>query len=148
MDQQHEIHYIKKGRKIIYYLKVLKKYGAPVHDMLQFYCSVIRLSLEYGDVLWHGSLTNAQSADLERIQKRALRIICPKMDYNEALAHFRMSTLKERCEKHCVELIRKMSSEGHRSFLLDLMKTNTINLNIGQNVLERVYAINSYNNSF
>jgi DNA-directed RNA polymerase subunit H (RpoH/RPB5) len=67
---------IKKGRKRIYYLKVIKKYGAPAHDMLQFYCSVIRSSLEYGDVLWHGSLTNAQSADLERIQKRALRIIC------------------------------------------------------------------------
>jgi hypothetical protein len=124
MDQQHEIHYIKKGRKRIYYLKVLKKYGAPVHDMLQFYCSVIRLSLEYGDVLWHGSLTNAQSADLERIQKRALRIICPKMDYNEALAHFRMSTLKERREKHCVELIRKMSSEGHRLHYLLPTRSN------------------------
>ena len=64
-----------------------------VNAMLQFYSSVIRSSLEYGDVLWHGSPTNAQSVDLERIQKRALRIICPKKDYNESLAHFRMSIL-------------------------------------------------------
>ena len=47
---------------------------------LQFYCSVIRPTLEYGDVLWHGGLTNSQSENIERIQKRAFRI-----DYIKAL---------------------------------------------------------------
>ena len=33
------------------------------------FIAVIRSSLEYGNVLWHGSLTNAQSVDFERIHK-------------------------------------------------------------------------------
>jgi hypothetical protein len=48
---------IKKARKRLYFLNVLKKYGAPVKDLLKFYCSVIRSVLEYGDILWHGGLT-------------------------------------------------------------------------------------------
>ena len=44
---------IKKGRKRLYFLKVLMKYGAPAKD-LSFYCSVIQFVVEYGDILWHG----------------------------------------------------------------------------------------------
>ena len=42
---------VKKARKRLYFLKVLKRYGAPTQDLLRFYCSVIRSILEYGDVL-------------------------------------------------------------------------------------------------
>jgi hypothetical protein len=91
---------------------------------------------------------------------------CPKMDYNESLAHFRMYTLKERRdhERHCVELIRKISSEGHRlHFLLPAKvgelrpKDTRSNDDKYYNFKYRterfrksllVYAINSYNNSF
>ena len=55
-----------------------KVYGAPTQDLLQFYSLS---TLEYGDVLWHGGLTNAQSANIERVQKRAFRIILPGVEY-------------------------------------------------------------------
>ena len=36
------------------------------------------------------------------------------MDYCEAFDHLKMQTLKERRQKHCVELITKLSSPQHR----------------------------------
>lgn len=33
-------------------LKILKSYGAPTDDLLEFYCLVIRLILEYGVAIW------------------------------------------------------------------------------------------------
>jgi hypothetical protein len=42
---------------------------------------IIGSTLEYGDVLWHGGLTNAQSANIERVKKRAFRIILPGVEY-------------------------------------------------------------------
>ena len=43
-------------------------------------------------------------AALEIIQKRALRIIAPDLYYEDALATFKLSSLKERRELHCIEL--------------------------------------------
>ena len=39
------------------------------------YKGYIRPLLEYSDVIWHSSLTSNQTHPLERVQKRALRII-------------------------------------------------------------------------
>jgi hypothetical protein len=65
---------VKKARKQLYFLKLFKRYGAPTQDLLPFYCSIIRSTPKYGDVLWHGGLTNA---NFERVQKGAFRIILP-----------------------------------------------------------------------
>jgi hypothetical protein len=35
--------------------------------------------------VWHSSLTGEQCQDIEKIQRRELRIIYPEMTYNEAL---------------------------------------------------------------
>jgi hypothetical protein len=76
---------IKKATKRLYFLKVLKGYGAPKNDLKTFYCCVIRSTLEYGAQVWNGNLTQAQRNDIERVQKRALRIIVPGYEYNRAL---------------------------------------------------------------
>lgn len=98
----------------LYFLKVLKKYGAPTQDLLQFYCSVIRSTLEYGDVLWHGGLTNSQSENIERIQKRAFRTILPDVDYIQALNQLKVKTLRDKRERHCIDLIVNISDPHHR----------------------------------
>ena len=46
----------KKASKRLYLLKILKKYGAPQQDLLIFYSTVIRSTLEYGSQVWHGTL--------------------------------------------------------------------------------------------
>ena len=60
----------------MYFLKLLKRSGACIDDMLHFFKTVIRSLLEYACPVWHNSLTNEQSDRIESIQKRALKIIC------------------------------------------------------------------------
>ena len=52
---------------------------------------------------------NKLSENIERIQKRAFRIILPDVDYIEALNYLTIQTMRERREKHCVDLIVSMS---------------------------------------
>ena len=76
---------VKKAAKRLYFLKTLKGYSAPPADLKIFYISAIRSIVEYGAQIWHGSLTQEQSKDTERIQRRAMKIICPGKTYEQAL---------------------------------------------------------------
>ena len=51
---------------------------------------------------------------IERIQKRAFRIILPGNDYSVALNFLKMQSPSERRENHCVDLIAHMSATEHR----------------------------------
>ena len=50
-----------KASSRLYFLKLLKRSGACIDDMLHFYNSVIRPVLEYACPVWHNSLTTDQS---------------------------------------------------------------------------------------
>lgn len=54
-------------------------------DLILFYCNVIRTTLEYSCQLFHRSLPKYLSEEIERIQRRAMRIIFPDLKYSEAL---------------------------------------------------------------
>jgi hypothetical protein len=56
-------------------LKLLKRSGACIDDMLHFFNTFIRYLLEYECPVGYNSLTNEQSDQIESIQKRALKII-------------------------------------------------------------------------
>jgi hypothetical protein len=43
----------------------------------------MRSVLEYGAQVWHGGLTGEQCQDIERIQRRALRVIYLEMTYDK-----------------------------------------------------------------
>ena len=53
--------------------------------ILLFYITCIRSILENACPVFHRALPGYLSEDLERLQKRALRIIYPSMSYNQAL---------------------------------------------------------------
>ena len=99
---------IKKATKRLYFFKVLKSYGAPKNYLKTFYCCVIRSTLEYGAQVWNGNLTQAQQSDIERVQKRALRIIVPEHEYNRALQECGIKTLQQHRDDLCVCLIEQM----------------------------------------
>ena len=103
----------RKAAKRLYFLKMLKSYGAPVDDLLAFYCSVIRPVLEYGAEIWNAGLTQEQRARMERIQKRAVRIIYPKQHYDQVL---KLATLEERRDNLCISLIKKMLEPNHKLY--------------------------------
>ena len=66
-----------KARKRLYFLSQLKRARVGTKELVLFFTTCIRPILEYASPVFHNGLTNYLSQDLERIQKRALRIILP-----------------------------------------------------------------------
>ena len=64
--------------------------------LTHFYCSTTRSVLEYACQVFHSSLPYYLSEELERIQKRALRIIFPYASYNSALKEAGIPSLYDR----------------------------------------------------
>ena len=63
-----------KASKRLYLLKQLKRADVAKVELVKFYCSCIRSVLEYACQLFHSALPQYLAKDIERIQKRALRI--------------------------------------------------------------------------
>jgi hypothetical protein len=121
----------KKAAKRMYLLKILKSYGAPMDDLLAFYCSVIRPILEYGAEIWNGSLNQEQKKSIEQIQKRVLRIIYPNLDYDQAITETKLQTLEERRDELCISLIKKMLEPNHKLHSLLPKKLEYIRQKLG-----------------
>ena len=116
----------KKAAKRLYFMKILKSYNAPKEALKMFYVAVVRSVLEYGAQVWNGGLTMEQSEDIERIQKRALRIMYPELKYHEALMESNLKTLTDRRDDMCVQLIKDMSNPNHKLNHLLPKKTSQI----------------------
>ncbi len=104
---------VNKAAKWLYFLKILKGYNALREDLKTFYVSMIISVVEYGAQIWHGGLTEEQCKDIERIQKRAMKIICPGMTYEQALIECSMETLVNRKEVMCIKLMKDMKEPTH-----------------------------------
>ena len=64
-----------KASKRLYLLRILKRAGVDVNSLVQFYCTCIRSTLEYACQTFHSNLPEYLSNQIERIQKRALRML-------------------------------------------------------------------------
>ena len=73
-----------------------------------FYYSVIRSVLEFSCQLFHRSLPKYLSDDIERIQRRAMRIIFPNLSYCEALNKAGIPTLSERRESLSLNYLKTL----------------------------------------
>jgi len=89
-------------------MKLLKRSGACIDDMLHLFKTVIRSVLEYACPVWHNSLTNKQSDQLESIQKRALKIIRGSsfIDYEHMCFLYNLPSLSERRETICKRFLK------------------------------------------
>ena len=82
------------------YLKQLKRAKVPTNDLLSFYTTCIRPVAEYACPVFHTALPQYLSDQLERLQKRALRIISNnELSYRQALEVFSIPTLYARREE-------------------------------------------------
>ena len=95
---------VKKAAKCLFLLKVLKSYGASTSNMKNFYIAVIRPTLEYGAQVRNGGISKDQSNQIERIQKRALKIIYKEDDYDKCLQTAELVSLKHRRDQMCILL--------------------------------------------
>ena len=93
-DNINEI--VTKASKRLYILRVLKGVGVPSSELLNVYFALIRSVLEYCCVTWSNSLPLYLSDQIERVQKRALRILFPNPHYNDALSLCKITRLDAR----------------------------------------------------
>ena len=90
---------ISKASKRLHILRVLRRGGVLSNDLIVTYIALIRSTLEYCCAIWHHALPVYLSDGLERVQKRALKIILPGRSYNEILETLGCARLDEICQK-------------------------------------------------
>ena len=94
----HILDIVTKASSRLYFLRQLKRAKIDEKDLLTFYLTCVRPVTEYACPVFHNSLPLYLSEDLEKLQKRALRIIYPTLSYPEALSEARIDTLFDRRE--------------------------------------------------
>ena len=92
---EHVDFIVKKATKRPYSLRVLRNAGVQQADLVHIYCSLIRSVLEYGAPVW-SALPGYLSNVIESVQRRALRIICPSVEYEAALISTGLVSLEAR----------------------------------------------------
>ena len=109
-------------------LKLLYTAKVPDREIVNFYTACIRPILEYASTVFHYSLPKYLSDEMERVQKRSLRIVYPSMHYNEALIESGLETLCARRYAACVKLFSVILDDpNHR--LNELVPRSSSHLN-------------------
>ena len=106
---------VKKVSKRIYYLIQLKRACIPRNDLVLFYVTCIRSVIDYGIPVIYYSLPKYLRSELERLQKRAIRIICPNTNYEDALISCGLESLSVHHENICTSLFQTVvADENHK----------------------------------
>ena len=89
---------VKKANACMELLRRVASFGVSVEDRKTIYFLFIRSLLEQSATVWHSSLTEENSADLERVQKSAVKIILGEkyVGYKKSLLKLDMENLSDR----------------------------------------------------
>jgi hypothetical protein len=124
---EHINNIVKKASKRLYMLRLLKRSNACIDTLITVYTTIIRPVLEYACQVWHYNIQQYLCEDIEKIQKRALRIILPSQKYDEALITTNITSLRDRREKLCEHFFEKnidnenLKDHYHKQFYLDMI---------------------------
>jgi hypothetical protein len=90
-------------------LRKLANFGPPEEDLKDTYILFVRSILEQSATVWHSSLTEEKSNNLERVQKSAIKIILKDKypGYKQGLAKLGLESLKSRREDLCLNFAKK-----------------------------------------
>ena len=104
-----------KASRPFYLLKQLKHAGIDHKSLILFYCACICSVLEYACQAFHTNLPAYLSDQIERVQKRVLRILFPEVSYSKALEDAGLKTLFHRHEELCSSLFKQIvESDRHK----------------------------------
>lgn len=109
----HIAYLLSRVSKRVFYILQLVRSGVAAADVITVYCSIIRSILEYACPVWHPALTARQSNDIERVQKRCLKIIYPELCYDDALLLSGLDKLSVRRERLVKDLFQQIRHPGH-----------------------------------
>lgn len=101
---------LKKANGRLYMLKLLKHFNLPRDDLVTIFSGFVRPLAEYAAPVWHPGLKSDECAALERIQKRACKIIMGKQytTYDEALGVCDLYPLITRREQLCLNFFKSL----------------------------------------
>ena len=100
---------VKKANRKMIMLHKFSKFTNNKAHLIHIFKSQVRGVLEYCSTVWHSSLTEADSNDIERVQKAAVRLIMGNkyQGYKGALQYMSLDSLKERREKMALNFAKK-----------------------------------------
>ena len=109
----------KCNRKFFMFAK-LKSFRASREDMLRVWVSYLRPICEYAAPLWHSSISVAESTKIEKIQKRALRIILGSeyTRYSDALETLKIPSMYQRRKTLCLKFANSILASPKIHYLL------------------------------
>ena len=84
---------IKKAAKRLYFLIQLKRARVSQNELCLFYVKCVRSVIDYVALVFKYSLPAFLMQELERVQKRAMQIICPGIEYQHAIALLNLPTV-------------------------------------------------------
>ena len=113
----HIDYIVKKASKRLYALRVLARAGVSQTDLVLFYCSLIRSVLEYAAPVW-ACLPEYLNELVESVQRRALRIIFPRLDYGSALGEARLQPLAVRRAELCSRFMSRAQETEPLSYIV------------------------------
>jgi hypothetical protein len=118
---EHVDYICKKASKRLYASRLLKRSSTvPAGKLVRVYTTCVRSILEFSCEVWHYSLAQYLSDEIESIQRRALRIIFPDLKYEDALVTAGVVSLFLRRKTICEKLFVQMSVEtSHKLHSLD-----------------------------
>ena len=100
---------VSKANKKLWMLKRLQFLGADRSDLLDIYTTQIRSLLELAAPAWHGSISQEDRMDIERVQKSAFHIILGQKyeSYTNAVKTLGLGKLEARRNQLCLKFGKK-----------------------------------------
>ena len=110
---------IKKAAKRLYFLVQLNRAKVPCNDLGLFYITCVKSVLDYAIPLYYHSHPKYLVNELERVQKRALKIMCPSLSYDEALTHMEIAPFSVHHSNICATFFNEILSDSHPKYLVN-----------------------------
>ena len=97
--------------------------------------------MEYASTVFHYSILKNLSDEIERVQKRALRIVYPNLHYEDALIEAGMESLHTRRQKACDKLFKQILEDPNHK-LNDLIPRTDVSINYQLRNDRKIYVPN------
>ena len=120
----------KKASTRLYFLRQLKRAKVAEKELLTFYKTCIRPITEYACPVFHNGLPTYLSDELERIQKRAMQIIFPNINYQDALKNSNLLSSYERREYLTNKLFEEICSDPNHKLHYLVPKLNETDIGL------------------
>ena len=104
---------LKKSSKRLYFLVQLKRAKVTCTGLGLFYSSCSGSIMDHAIPACHFSLAKYLMQELERIQKRAMSIICPSVSYHEVLVIMNFKELATQHDEICESLFHTIVNDNN-----------------------------------